>query len=273
MSIEVLFLGTGTSHGVPMIGCDCSVCRSADPRDKRNRCSVLISHAGARILVDTPPELRLSCIANDVRSVDAVLYTHHHADHIVGLDDMRRFNCLSGSAVPCYGSVRTLCEIRQTFRYAFHTEHLGGGIPHLRLIEVGGPFEAAGLAVEPVRVLHGCTEVLGYRIGSFAYVTDVKTLPPAAVERLTGLDTLVLGVLRHRPHSTHLSVSEALDLLDVLKPRRAFFTHIAHNLGHAETEARLPDNVRLAYDGLLIGVAEPDEDRSRSTGADNLQNT
>lgn len=254
MTLEVLFLGSGTSHGVPMIGCSCPVCLSSDPRDKRNRPSILLSSGGRTILVDTPPELRLACIREGVTNVDAVIFTHHHADHIMGLDDIRRFNAVKGGPVSCYGAPITLDEIRKTFRYAFGSQHYGGGLPVLNLVELDGLREIEGIPVEPLTVLHGPTEVTALRIGSFAYVTDVKSVPGQTLERLKGLDTLVLGVLRHRPHPTHLSVTEALDLLDQLQPRRAYFTHIAHDLGHQQTEDSLPENVFLACDGLRLKV-------------------
>ncbi len=254
MTLEVLFLGSGTSHGVPMIGCSCPVCLSSDPRDKRNRPSILLSSGGRTILVDTPPELRLACIREGVTNVDAVIFTHHHADHIMGLDDIRRFNAVKGGPVSCYGAPITLDEIRKTFRYAFGSQHYGGGLPVLNLVELDGLREIEGIPVEPLTVLHGPTEVTALRIGSFAYVTDVKSVPGQTLDRLKGLDTLVLGVLRHRPHPTHLSVTEALDLLDQLQPRRAYFTHIAHDLGHQQTEDSLPENVFLACDGLRLKV-------------------
>lgn len=256
--MEVLFLGTGTSHGVPMIACDCAVCTSDDPRDKRNRPCLLIRCGQENILIDTPPELRVAALRWDVRSVDHVLYTHHHADHIFGLDDLRRFNHLRDAEITCYGSERSLSEIRQTFRYAFGTEHLGGGLPVIRLQPVNGSFPLAGFEVQTLQVMHGPTPVLGYRMGGFAYVTDVKTIPRETREQLRGLDVLVLGVLRHRPHPTHLSVAEALDVLDDLRPRKAYFTHIAHDLGHAATEADLPPDVRLAYDGLSLSLEDPE---------------
>lgn len=251
---EVLFLGTGTSHGVPMIGCDCPVCRSDDPRDRRNRPCVLLRGEGAGVLVDTPPELRLACIQHGVREVDSVVFTHHHADHIFGLDDVRRFNHLNNGPLTCYGAESSLQEIRATFRYAFGSEHYGGGLPVIRLQPVDGPFLAGGLEFEPLPVLHGRTPVLGFRIGDFAYVTDVKTIPGTTLERLRGLNTLVLGVLRHREHPTHLSVSEALELLADIRPAKTYFTHIAHDLGHRQTEECLPPDVRLAYDGLVLAV-------------------
>lgn len=258
MSLEILFLGTGTSHGVPMIGCNCPVCTSQDPRDRRNRASILIRTGDTRLLVDTPPELRLSCIRFGVSHVSAILFTHHHADHIMGLDDVRRFNHLNHDAMVCRGAPETLSEIRRTFRYAFGTAHIGGGIPALspRAFQ-DGMFSEQGVEIESLPVLHGHTVVHGFRIGLFAYLTDVKTIPEHTRERLRGLDTLVLGVLRYRTHPTHLSVDEAMELLEDIRPRRTFFTHIAHDLGHAQTEDSLPADVRLAYDGLRLSVPEP----------------
>ncbi len=204
--------------------------------------------------MDTPPELRLSCIRYGVNRVDAVVFTHHHADHIMGLDDIRRFNAITDGAIECYGSSETLSEVRQTFRYAFGSQHYGGGLPILELVELNGMADIAGLPVEPLTVLHGKTGVTALRVGSFAYVTDVKTIPYPALERLRGLDTLALGVLRQRPHPTHLCVSEALDLLDQIQPQRTYFTHIAHDLGHQQTQEALPEGVFMAYDGLRLEI-------------------
>lgn len=236
-----------------MIGCRCDVCLSSDPRDKRNRTSILLATSHQKYLIDTPPELRLSCIRFGVDHVDAILFTHHHADHIMGLDDVRRFNHLKDGSMVCYGTEETLQEIQNTFRYAFGTDHFGGGLPVIELQPVADKFSVNGDTFLMLPVTHGpATQVNGFRIGGFAYLTDVKTVPDITLERLQGLDTLVLGVLRHRPHPTHLSVSEALELLNVLRPRQVFFTHISHDLGHEQTEASLPEGVRLAYDGLAL---------------------
>jgi len=237
-----------------MIGCDCAVCHSTDERDQRNRPSIMVIADGVSLLIDTPPELRLSCIKYGIRRADAVLFTHHHADHILGLDDVRRFNLINDEAMRCYGSSVTLEEVRKTFRYAFGTNHYGGGLPVLDLIPVDSMFSVEDVEIDPLLVLHGPTEVFGYKIGKFAYVTDVKQIPPASYEKMKNLDLLVLGVLRHREHPTHLSVSEALAVLDELKPKMTYFTHIAHDLGHAVTEELLPENIRLAYDGLYIAI-------------------
>jgi phosphoribosyl 1,2-cyclic phosphate phosphodiesterase len=251
--MRILFLGTGTSHGVPAIQCRCAVCTSPDPRNLRARCAVIVSEGGRTVLVDTPPELRQQSIRFHLERVDAVLFTHSHADHIFGLDDIRRFNDLQGGEMPCYGSRETLADLERAFRYVFVETQAGGGKPRLTLHAVeAGPFVAAGINVEAIPILHGRLPVFAFRFGAFAYVTDVSEIPPASRERLRGLDTLVLGALRHRPHPTHFSVTQALEAVAELQPRRAFFTHIAHDLEHRETDSALPPGVRLAYDGLLL---------------------
>jgi phosphoribosyl 1,2-cyclic phosphate phosphodiesterase len=250
----VLFLGTGTSHGVPMIGCDCKVCRSPDPRDTRSRPSIAIDFAdGMRVLVDTPPDLRAQALRHDLRHVEAVLFTHAHADHVMGLDDVRRFNMMSRQPMPLFGEAVTLGEIRQTFRYAFDTSApRGGGVPDLRLWPVAGPFCLGRHEIVPIPVLHGPWSVLGFRIGSFAYLTDCNAIPPASLEKLVGLDTLVLDALRHRPHPTHFSVDEAVAMAMRIGARQTWFTHIAHDLGHEATNDTLPPGMALAYDGLEL---------------------
>lgn len=252
--MRVTFLGTGTSHGVPMIGCGCPVCKSTDPRNHRHRCSIYIETDGPRLLVDTPPELRLQLIREDIASADAVLFTHAHADHIFGLDDVRRFNDANGRPLPCYGSEATLATVRKTFEYIFVPTQLGGGKPQLGLIPVDRRFSVGVVDVTVVPVLHGNLPVYGYKIGGLAYVTDCSAIPPESAELLTGLDTLVLGVLRPEPHETHFSLSEGLAVVDQLKPRRAYFTHISHRLEHEHTNDVLPPGVELAYDGLKIEV-------------------
>jgi phosphoribosyl 1,2-cyclic phosphate phosphodiesterase len=249
--MKVTFLGTGTSVGVPRIGCDCAVCRSADPRNQRLRCSLLIEHQGRAILVDTPPDLRTQALRHGIRRLDAVLFTHGHADHLHGLDDVRCFCFDRDAPLPCYADGRTLERIGRVFDYAFQNDH-PSSVPQLSLHRIDGPFELCGLAVEPVVVCHGELPVLGFRLGAFAYVTDCSAIPDASKARLRGLDTLVLGALRHQPHPTHFNVSQALDAIAELLPRRAFLTHVAHNLDHPATNASLPDPVRLAYDGLIL---------------------
>ena len=249
------FLGTGTSHGVPMIGCRCDVCRSTDPRDRRLRPSIYLSLAdGTRLLVDTTPDLRTQALAWDVDRIDAILFTHCHADHVMGLDEVRRFNVLQRAPVPCYGDSRTLDELRRTFRYIFEAADEGGGIPKITLHPVDGPFSIGAHAIVPVPVLHGRRPILGFRIGGFAYLTDCSAIPDASWALLEGLDTLVIDALRHRPHPTHFTVAGALAAIGRAAPRRALLTHICHDLPHAATGAALPAGVELAWDGLTIDI-------------------
>jgi phosphoribosyl 1,2-cyclic phosphate phosphodiesterase len=265
LSLRVTFLGTGTSHGVPMIGCECGVCRSGDPRDRRSRPSILLTFdavdAGARsgfaaavrhVLVDTSPDLREQALTRGVTRVDAVLFTHGHADHVMGLDDIRRYNVMQRCVMPCYGDARTIGEIRQIFGYIFRAEQPGGGVPQIALFRIAGAFTLGCVDVVPVPLLHGSRPVLGFRIGTFAYLTDCSRIPDGSWRLLDGVRTLVVDALRDRPHPTHFSLAEALQVVERLAPERAYFTHIAHDLPHAATCARLPAGVGLAYDGLVL---------------------
>ena len=265
-SITVTFLGTGTSTGVPAIACDCAVCRSSDPRDRRTRPSILIDLGARRtepvpsavryVLVDTSTDLRSQALANDVRRVDAILFTHTHADHVFGIDEVRRFNAIQRGPIACFAGPGTLDELKQMFMYIFKPPPAyGGGVPQLTPFAIGGPFSLGGVEIVPVPVWHGPAPVLGFRIGAFAYLTDCNIIPESSWPLLDGVRTLVLDALRDRPHSTHFSVGQALDVVARLSPERAYFTHIAHDLPHAATCARLPAGVQLAYDGLVLEVA------------------
>jgi len=254
---RITVLGSGTSTGVPAIGCDCAVCRSTDPHDRRTRPSILIEpENGPTILVDTSTDLREQALTNHIRRVDAILFTHTHADHVFGLDDVRRFNHMQRTAIPCYGDAGTLASLRRMFSYVFEpSTQIGGGLPQLTLTEVTGPFSIDGVEIVPIPVFHGALPVLGYRIGSFAYLTDCNRIPDASWPLLYGVRTLILDALRHRPHSTHFSVSESLEVVARIGAERAYFTHICHDLPHAETNAHLPAGVQLAYDGLVLKSA------------------
>ena len=250
-------MGTGTSHGVPMIGCKCSICTSNDQRNQRTRTSALIRVGGSSLLIDTAPELRLQCLTNNVEQVNAVLFTHSHADHIFGLDDIRRFNEIHMRSIPCFGSRDTLSVIRKAFEYVFVPTQIGGGKPMLDLIEVNGVFEAAGVTVVPIPALHGALPVLGYRISGLAYLTDCSFMPESSFQLMEDLDLLVLGVLRHEPHETHFSLEEGLAVADRIGARRTRFVHISHSLDHERTNRILPDGVELAYDGLRMQFRYP----------------
>lgn len=256
MQARVTVLGSGTSHGVPMIGCACAVCGSADPHDRRTRPSIYLDVAGGpKILVDTSTDLRFQALTNRVPRVDAILFTHSHADHIMGMDEVRRFNAIKGGSIPAYADERTADDLRRTFSYVFTPpKEKGGGIPQVELSVITGRFAIEGVAVQPVPVFHGSRPILGFRFGSFAYVTDCNRLTDEAWQILEGLDTLILGALRHRPHPTHFTVAEALEVVGRLKPRQTYFTHICHDLPHAETNRSLPEGVALAYDGLTFMI-------------------
>lgn len=250
--MKVTFLGTGTSHGIPVIGCGCEVCRSENQRNARTRSSILIEYNGSSVLIDTATELRMQILRHNIRHIDAVLFTHCHADHVCGFDDLRRFSELSGEDVPCYGSEKTLSDIKKMFEYVFVETQIGGGKPKIELRTVSAAFDLFGEEVVPIKVCHGKLPVLGYRIKSFAYVTDCSYIPEDSCELLRDLDTLVLGALRIRPHPTHFNLSEALEAVERLEPRRTFLTHICHDLEHETVNDLLPPNIRLAYDSLVV---------------------
>jgi phosphoribosyl 1,2-cyclic phosphate phosphodiesterase len=250
------FLGTGTSFGVPQIGCTCAVCLSADPRDRRTRSAAVLESGGATILIDTPPELRLQLVGAGIASIDAVLYTHEHADHINGIDDLRIFSSRARRPLPVYGPAETLARLRTAFNYIFDDSepYAGTSKPHLAptALEPGEAVEVAGVRVLPLAFDHGHLRVFGYRFGSVAYITDVKEVPPAARARLGGLDLLVLNALWWRPHPTHLSISEAVEAALAIGARRTLLTHLTHETGHAALAAALPPGIEPAYDGLIV---------------------
>ena len=252
--MRVTFLGTGTSTGVPVIGCRCRVCSSGDPRNQRLRPSILMEWEGRKILVDSSSDFRQQALRHGIDRLDAVLYTHCHADHVMGLDDLRIYNFRQRSELPVYGNPETLEEIRRTFWYAFSDTQEGGGKPRLDLRPVDGAFDLLGRRVEPVPLWHGRMPVLGYRIDDFAYCTDCNRIPEASVRVLESLEVLVIDALRHTPHPTHFCLSETLAALALLRPRRAYLIHMGHELDHEETERTLPPSIRLAHDGLILEI-------------------
>jgi phosphoribosyl 1,2-cyclic phosphate phosphodiesterase len=258
--MKLTFLGTGTSFGVPQLGCNCSVCRSADPRDKRTRVGAVVeSNRGTRLLIDTPPELRVQLIAAGIDRVDAVLFTHDHADHVHGIDDLRAITMRRAAALPMYGSAATLAELAQKFKYIFDegmrplpgtSKPEGKAYP----IQAGTPFTVGDVEIMPIRVPHGAAEVLAYRIGPLGYVTDAKSIPPEAVQLLRGVRVLVINALFRTEHPTHLSIPEALAAAAEIGADRTYLTHLSHDNSHADLEAELPRGVSPAFDGLTVRI-------------------
>jgi len=252
--MRLTFLGTGTSTGVPTLACHCRVCTSPDPHDQRTRPSLLVEFGGRVLVIDTTPDFRAQALRENLERLDAVLFTHSHADHILGLDDVRSFYFRQQKPIPIYAEPYCMKEIHRTFKYIFDGDYPYGGIARLDPHVIDGPFEVEGLKIIPVPVLHGNLPILGFRINGVAYVTDVSEIPEPSYPLLEGLEVLILDALRPRPHPTHLTVEQALSVMERLKVPRGYCTHIAHELGHEETNARLPSHVRLAYDGLQVEI-------------------
>ena len=254
--LKITVLGSGTSVGVPTIGCHCDVCTSKDPRDNRLRPSILIGYEGRNVLIDTSPDFRQQALRAQIERLDAVLFTHSHADHLMGLDDVRPFNFRQKERIPIYADPPTMEAIRRCFRYVFEVKERSTNIPKLdtHLID-GSPFDLFGLTFTPVPVLHGAETIHGFRFGDAAYLTDHSEIPEASLALLQNLDVLFLDALRYKPHPTHSTVERSIKTVELLAPRRAFFTHIGHDLGHERAESMLPPHIRLAYDGLEIEVA------------------
>jgi phosphoribosyl 1,2-cyclic phosphate phosphodiesterase len=260
--MRLTFLGTGTSMGVPVIGCQCMVCRSPDPHNKRLRTSALLEVAGMNVLFDAGPDLRQQALEIGLRRVDAVLLTHAHADHISGLDDLRPLNFAQRSAIPLYGSAATLAMIRERFGYAFVNGSEGSTRPALDLVEIQSqsPFRINTIKATPFDVRHGTWTITGFRIGRLGYVTDASFIPDESLALLRGLDVLVLNALRLTAHPTHFTLAEACALIETLQPRRALLVHMTHDLDHGVTNASLPEGIRLAYDGQVVEIDEADYD-------------
>ena len=254
-ALKITVLGSGTSVGVPTIGCHCAVCTSTDPRDSRLRPSVLIGYQGRNVLIDTTPDFRTQALRARIERLDAVVFTHPHADHLMGLDDVRPFNFRQKDPIPIYASPHTMEAVRRCFPYIFDCAERKTNIPRLepRLIE-GGPFDLFGLEFVPVPVLHGKQTIHGFRFGAAAYLTDHSEIPEGSMDLLRSLDVIFLDALRYKPHPTHSTVERSVKTAETLGVRRAFFTHICHDLGHERAESLLPPHIRLAYDGLEVGV-------------------
>ena len=253
--LEVVVLGTGTSAGIPVVACDCAVCTSDDPANKRLRASIWLRSSSTSLLVDCGSDFREQALRHGIKRLDAVLFTHAHSDHVNGMDELRQFNWIQHARIPCWASPITWGNIRQRFEYMFNPMQRGGGVPELDLHTVDvREFTAAGHRVLPVEVMHGLLPVNGFRIGDFAYVTDASSVPPEAIRRLKGVKTLILNALRRRPHPTHLSIDEAVAVADEIGAERVWFTHMTHDLEHHETSAKLPPHIRLGYDGLTFSI-------------------
>ena len=255
----LVFLGTGTSHGVPVIGCTCPTCTSPDPKDRRTRCAVVLGLPSGNLLIDTPPELRIQLLRQRIGLIHAVAYTHPHADHLFGLDDLRIFPRYLGHGLPIYCREEVEEAIRRSFAYAFDPamqDLPAGGVPRLVFHRIDTePFEVLGARLVPVPLWHGAGQVVGYRVGDVAYCTDTKKVPAQSMGLLEGLEVLILDALRPQPHPTHLSLEEAVELARQLRPRQTYFTHISHRLEHQATNRTLPPGMALAYDGLRIPLA------------------
>ena len=252
MKAVLTVLGSGTSMGVPTIGCQCRVCTSSDPHDRRTRPSILLEYAERCVLIDTTPDFRQQAIREGIRRLDAIVYTHAHADHILGLDDVRPLSFRSPEKIPLYAYPATAEGLQKIFKYIFEADYKYGGIARVQINPINGSLELFGARFEPIMVLHGDAEIHGFRFGSAAYLTDFSEIPAQSMERLRGLDILFLDALRHKPHPTHSTVANSVRLVEELQPKRAFFTHISHDLPHEETNRDLPPHVRLAHDGLKL---------------------
>ena len=250
----IKFLGTGTSHGIPVVGCNCKTCTSNNPKNKRMRSSIFIQEKNNDILIDTSPELRLQMLANDITNIDLVLFTHAHADHIMGFDDLRVINWLKGESVPCYGNKDTMNKIRNIFDYIFDPLQVGGGIPQVTLNTIKSEFEYNNLLITPLEVKHGKLDVLGFKIKNMAYITDCSFIPENTFKKLKNIDLLIIDALRFEEHPTHMNLKEAIEVVKKINPKKAYFTHISHEMEHKETNKKLPENMELAYDGLILKV-------------------
>jgi phosphoribosyl 1,2-cyclic phosphate phosphodiesterase len=253
--MEIEILGSGTSMGVPMVGCECRVCRSEDPRDKRTRTSVFIRKNDVEILIDTSADYRQQMLRAGIKNLDAVIYTHYHVDHILGMDDLRSLNIINKKSIPIYASEDTFRRIKQTFAYAFADQAFVSSVPRIvpHIINAA-PFFIQDLEITPIPLLHGELPVFGFRIGDFAYCTDVSEIPAASYPLLGNLDVLILGALRYKSHPTHFTIEEAVKEAGKIHARKTYLTHLSHGVLHAEAESGLPGNIRLAYDGLRLTV-------------------
>lgn len=256
-SLKLTVLGSGTSTGVPVLGCHCVVCSSSDPRNNRTRCSVLLEWDGQNVLIDTATDFRQQALREGIEQVDAVFFTHAHADHVHGIDDLRTFSLRSGNAIPIYASPSVLSRIEGLFSYIFSETDAPGYRPRLQVNQINGPFQLFGQKITPIPLLHGPGESLGYRVGSLAYVVDCSAIPESSWPLLQGLDVLVIDALRFREHESHFSISQAIEVAEKLQPKRTLLTHLTHDIDYPRHAAGLPEDVEFAYDGLTLTLPMP----------------
>ncbi len=254
--MKITILGCATSTGVPMIGCTCSVCCSSSPKNKRLRSSVFIKIKETNILIDSSPDLRCQALKNNITRVDVVLYTHSHADHTHGIDDLRTFNFINKNVIRCFGNQLTVDNIKSTFRYIFEDIPVFGGRPKLEITPVDKSFTFEDICIVPIEIMHASWIILGYRIGNFAYLTDCSGIPESSMKKLEGLDLLIIGALRYRKHPAHFNVEEALEHIERISPKRAVLTHMGHELDYFELKERLPKGVEPGYDGLTFELED-----------------
>ena len=257
LSLRLTVLGSGTSTGVPVLGCHCAVCSSSDPRNNRTRCSVLLEWSGRKVLIDTATDFRQQALREGIEQIDSVLFTHAHADHVHGIDDLRTFTLRTGNAIPAYADRGVLDRLKGLFSYIFSESDAPGYRPRLQVNEVVGPFDLFGQTVVPIPLLHGPGESLGYRVGNLAYIVDCSALPESSWPLLQGLEVLVIDALRFREHESHFSISEAIDVAKKLRVPRTLLTHLTHDIDYPRHSTGLPDGVEFAYDGQILTLPLP----------------
>ncbi|MDA2918267.1 MBL fold metallo-hydrolase [Desulfobacterota bacterium AH_259_B03_O07] len=255
--MKVIILGCATSTGVPIIGCGCSVCNSQDPRNKRTRCSILVQTKDKNILVDTSPDLRIQAFAHQMTKIDAVLYTHSHADHTHGIDELRTYNFINKTVIPCYGDPQTVSNIKSNFKYIFDGSYSAGGKPKLEISAINGDIDLFGITINPIEINHADWIIYGYRIGNMAYLTDCSGIPDESKKKLNGLDLLILDALRINPHPAHLSVDQAIETSRTLSPKETVFTHMSHELDYNTLLKKLPQGIEPGYDGMEFELDDP----------------
>lgn len=254
--MKITILGTGTSQGVPVIGCDCETCKSTDPKDNRLRTSAYIEKDNLKILIDTSVDFRQQMLRHNFNDVDIVLFTHYHVDHILGMDDLRQINQRLDKYIDVYGNEKTIDELSITFRYVFDERLIAHkAVPLVKMNKIKSEsFFVKGVEIIPIQVIHGRLPILGYRIGDFAYITDASKIDEIEMEKLGNLEVLILNALRERPHPTHFNIEQAVELTKLLKPKKTFLTHLSHEVKHSVINPKLPENVELAYDGLTLEI-------------------